>query len=97
MDDILSPRKTLLPNLTVVEELVTVVKPERKSSEEDKTHPLEPSASFYLLPYVNVKGRYLALKSANDRQVIATGFTRTRAFKRALRKGYSSCIVIAND
>ena len=97
MDDILTSSKTYSKELTTVKELVPLVELKTKSSQEDKTHPLEPTAPVYLLPNVNVKGRYLALKSPNDRQVVATGFTRTRVLKKAHQKGYSSCIVIANE
>lgn len=97
MDDIITSTKTFLQKLPKIRTLVPVVKPEPEISKEDNTHPLEPATALYLLQDENIKGRYLALKSANDRQIVAVGFTRSLAYKRALRRGYGSCIVISND
>ena len=97
MDDILTPRKVFVRTLSKIVGLVSVAKPQTKNYKEEKPPSLEPPLAFYLLQDGTIKGRYIALKSANDREIVAVGFTRTLAYKRALRKGYRSCIVISND
>ncbi len=97
MDDILTSRKVFVQKLSKIVGLVPMAKPETKNHGEDKPPSLEPPLALYLLQDENIKGRYIALKSANDREIVAVGFTRTLAYKRALRKGYRSSIVISND
>jgi hypothetical protein len=98
MDDIITPEKAILQNLpNKIMELIPVTRSEPKVPREVKRGCLEPDKAPCLLKGENVKGRYIALKSANDRQIIATGFTRALAHKRAMRKGHGSCIVISNQ
>lgn len=96
MDEILTCDKVRLQEPTNTVEFLPVVKPEPKMPEKGKSYSSEPAMTFCLLQDENVKSRYIALKSANDRQIVATGFTRTLAYKMAKRKGFSSCVVISN-
>ncbi len=96
MDDISTIIRTFLPKKQKIERLVPVIVREPKMPKEEKPHSLGSGTSPCLLQDENIKGRYIALKSANGRQVVAVGFTRTLTYKRAMRKGYNSCIVVSN-
>lgn len=96
MDDTSTRTGSFLSKIQKLERLVPVIIREPKMPKEGKPHSLGPGTSPCLLQDENIKGRYIALKSANDRQVVAVGFTRNLTHKRAMRKGYSSCIVVSN-
>lgn len=94
MVDTFADRKAILGKPQKVEFLpVDKLKPKKF---EEKPCPSGTIMAPCLLQDENVKGRYIALKSANDRQIVAKGFTRVLAYKRAKRKGFNSCVVIAN-
>lgn len=103
MDDTILHKDSAVPKLrrptkyeklrspTICEMEETVVKPKPKALK--KTGPsLEPVQC--LIEGSGLRGRHAVIKSINDREVIATAFTRAGAYRKARRRGLNQCCVI---
>lgn len=103
MDDNIPQRLSIVPKL-VHSTKYQILKPSdicevAKPMVKPMPKPVTETSSFSKLAPCLIKSRsllrrHVAIKSINNREVIATAFTRAGAYRKARRKGFNSCRVI---